>query len=584
MLLRLHSWLVLWNLLIVGLISAILAYFLTYSLRDHIQQQLEEQLLRQTSLIAEYLRGVPEDAPLDEVTERLSQKLGLRVTIIAHDGRVLGDSDVGAVEPQSAENQRFSSEIEAAEQIGTGSAVRRSTPTGNSLYVARKVDPYVVRLAMPLTGLSQLMSDIRSQLMLAMLIAVGLTVVFGYVVNVLISRPLRQMATASQRLAAGDLQQRLPISGYEEIGALGNSLNTMAKSLATQMQELSEGKQRLELIVGAMSEGVIVLDRQGRISLFNRAVRSMVGTDRELLGKTLLDVFRRQQLDQAVRNVLKGGSAEVVEIVTGNSRTVQANVAPVVDASGVVDSVVVVFHDLTDIRRTERMRRDFVANVSHEFKTPLTSIRGYAETLLSGALQDQALARDFLEIIERNAQNLEALVTDLLVLGRLEAELPASKEPVDLKALVDDQIRSRQASITDRGLRVINECSSVEVWTDRSRLSTALSNLIDNAIHYNKPNGEIRIHGLVAMHNFQLTITDTGQGIPAHELPRIFERFYRLDKARSRESGGTGLGLSIVKHAIESQGGSISVSSRLGVGACFTIELPLGKEGAESSE
>jgi two-component system phosphate regulon sensor histidine kinase PhoR len=385
------------------------------------------------------------------------------------------------------------------------------------------------------------------------------------------------MAAASRKLAAGDLGQRLLISGDEEIAALGNSLNTMAKSLSSQMLELSEGKQRLELIVGAMTEGVMVLDNTGRISLTNQALAGLLGSDRDLIGKTPLEVFRSPEVENAVRGVLSGGSFEVVETVAGSgsaTRTLQANVAPVANAAGVVDSVVVVFHDLTNIRLTEKMRRDFVANVSHEFKTPLTSIRGYAETLLGG-VQDPETAADFLRIIERNAQHLETLVTDLLMLARLEADLPVSKEPVNVKVLVEEQIATRKSTIAEHGLKVINECETIDIDADRLRLSTAISNLIDNAIYYNRRDGEIRISGALVNGNFKLSIADSGQGIPADALSRIFERFYRVDKARSRESGRTGLGLAIVKHAVESQGGSISVTSRLGSGSTFSIKLPV---------
>jgi two-component system phosphate regulon sensor histidine kinase PhoR len=318
----------------------------------------------------------------------------------------------------------------------------------------------------------------------------------------------------------------------------------------------------------------MVLDRTGRISFTNSSMVRVLGVDRDLIGKTPLEIFRRPELENAVRAVFAGDPGQVLEIAAGNSRVLQANVAPVAKVSSQVESVVVVFHDLTDIRRTERMRRDFIANVSHEFKTPLTSIRGYAETLLSGANDDPKIAPDFLRTIERNAEHLEALVSDLLTLARLEAEVPATREQVDVKSVIDEQISSRTSAITERDIRVTVACPPIEVQADRSRLSTALSNLIDNAIHYNKAGGEIRISAEMQNGTLNLSVADTGYGIPSEELPRIFERFYRVDKARARESGGTGLGLSIVKHAIESQGGAISVTSRIGAGSTFTIRLP----------
>ena len=413
-----------------------------------------------------------------------------------------------------------------------------------------------------------------TQFVTFIVVAVGLTLTFGYGVRLVVARPLRRISVASRKLAAGHLNQRLPITGDEEIAALGTSLNTMAQTLSEKIQALSDGKQQLELILEAMEQGVMVLDRDARITLTNSSLRRVLGTDRDLLRRTPLEVLRRPEIDDAVHAVLAGAPPRVLEVSAGNNRIFQANVAPVTNANGDVDSVVVVFNDLTDIRRSERMRRDFVANVSHEFKTPLTSIRGYTETLLSGAKDDPKIAVDFLSTIERNARHLEALVSDLLTLAKLEAEVPASLEKFELKSIIEEQISSRVQTLQEREIQVIVQCPAILVHADRSRLGTALSNLIDNAIHYNKQRGEIKILAEAQNGTVHLAVADTGNGIPSEELPRIFERFYRVDKARSRESGGTGLGLSIVKHAIESQGGTITVSSRLGVGSTFTIHLP----------
>jgi len=414
-----------------------------------------------------------------------------------------------------------------------------------------------------------------AQLALTIVTAVAFTFIFAYGVSILILRPLHQISAVSRKLAAGNLDERLPITGDEEIAALGTSLNTMAQALGARMQALSDGKQQLELILEAMGQGVMVLDDNSRITLTNSAVLKVLGTDRDLVGKTPLEVLRRPELENAVKAVLAGEPAQTLEITVGNNRVLQANVAPVTNAAGVVNSAVVVFHDFTEIRRGERMRRDFVANVSHEFKTPLTSIRGYTETLLAGAKDDPKIAPDFLRIIERNAQHLSALVSDLLVLARLEAEVPATKEQFDLAVVIREQISSRKNALVERSIEVSMDCPAIQIQTDRARLATALSNLIDNAIHYNKPGGQIRICAETQNGSLNVAIEDTGNGIPSEELPRIFERFYRVDKSRTRESGGTGLGLAIAKHAIESQGGTITVTSRLGAGSTFTIRLPV---------
>jgi two-component system, OmpR family, phosphate regulon sensor histidine kinase PhoR len=413
-----------------------------------------------------------------------------------------------------------------------------------------------------------------SQLALTVLVAVIFTFMFSYGVNVLILRPLHEIVVVSRKLAAGDLEARLPMTGDEEIAGLRTSLNTMAQVLGARVQALSDGKQQLELILEAMGQGVMVLDREGRITLTNSSLLKVLGTDRDLSGRTPMEVFRRPELENAVKKVLGGEPIQTLEIIAGNNRVLQATVAPVTNALGTVNSAVAVFHDLTEIRRSERMRRDFVANVSHEFKTPLTSIRGYTETLLSGAKDDPKIANDFLGIIERNARHLEALVTDLLVLARFEAELPAMRETFDLNSVVNEQVSSRASSLKERNIQVKVECPTLQIHADRARLATAVSNLIDNAIYYNKPGGQIRITAEKQNGELNLSVWDTGNGIPSEELPRIFERFYRVDKSRTRDSGGTGLGLSIVKHAIESQGGTITVASRLGAGSTFTIHLP----------
>lgn len=582
---RLHSRLVFWNLLIIGLISSILGYFLNSSVREDFEKQIEAQLRDETTIAAAYFEQTDRSRSMDEIAGELGRLLNARVTLIANDGRVLGDSDVLASELPNLENHRARPEVQQALQEGNGSAIRYSATVGvEFIYVARRISPpslggagggqYILRLAMPLSAVDALLRDLRSHLAVAMLIAVGITLLFGWVVSALISRPLRQLSAASKKLAAGDLQQRLPITGDEEIAALGSSLNTMAQNLNARMQELSQGKQRLELILEAMGQGVMVLDPAGRITLTNSSIRDVLGTDRDVYGRTPLEVFRKPDLEKAVHAVLGGGAAQTLELMTGNGRIFQANVAPVADRSGVVDSAVIVFHDLSEIRRTEKMRRDFVANASHEFKTPLTSIRGYAETLLSGARDDPRIARDFLKIIERNAQHLESLVSDMLTLARLEADLPAAKEQVDVKSVIEDQVSARRAVLKEREISVDVDCPSAQIAADPGRLSTALSNLIDNAIYYNRSGGQIRISAELLNGSLHLAITDTGQGIPSEELPRIFERFYRVDKARARDSGGTGLGLAIVKHAIESQGGTITATSRLGFGSTFTIRIP----------
>jgi two-component system, OmpR family, phosphate regulon sensor histidine kinase PhoR len=411
--------------------------------------------------------------------------------------------------------------------------------------------------------------------LLALAAGILLTLLIRYILKVRVASPLSELFSAIQKIRDGDLTQRVPVKGDADVAELLRATNNMARHLQDEAKQLQQGRRKAESFVDAMTEGVMLLDSVGRITVANRAFSRMIATDRDLSGRTTLDIFRNPELESAIQRVLAGEAPRVVGFAHSNGRFAEAHIAGIPNLSGVVDSAVVVFHDLTEIRKTERMRRDFVANVSHEFKTPLTAIRGYTETLLGGALEDPKIASDFLNIVQRNARHLEDLVSDLLTLARLEAELPASSDTVNVRALVEEQLALRDAAIAGRDLRVINECPDIKLCVDRARLTTALSNLIDNAVYYNRPSGEIRISGGQENGLFLLSIDDTGEGIPPADLQRIFERFYRVDKARARGSGGTGLGLSIVKHAVESQGGSITVSSKLGAGSHFSIRLPL---------
>lgn len=407
-------------------------------------------------------------------------------------------------------------------------------------------------------------------------VALGLSVILlvAHLVKTRIGQPLQELSMTLRRIADGDTSHSMPVRGTPDIAELLRDANAMSRSLQTREIELQEKRRRAEASILAIGEGVLVLSSVGQVKLANAAAKRLLGTDRSLEGKTTVDLFRNPALEACILEALRGGAPAPVDIELGSGSLVQVSASGVRNLTGAVDTVVLVLHDQTEAVRTETMRRDFVANVSHEFKTPLTVIRGYTETLLSGAIEDKNAAPEFLRIVERNARHLESLVADLLTLGRLEAELPASMETVQPKALLDELIGLRRAAIVKRGIRVTNDFPDVSVQADRARLTTAVSNLLDNAIAYNRQSGEIHIEGAVENSSFTLSISDTGEGIPATDLQRIFERFYRVDRSRTRESGGTGLGLAIVKHAIESQGGSISVASKAGLGSTFTIQLP----------
>lgn len=574
---RLHSRLVALNVAALGVMSLLLGYFLSSSLKTTFESEIETQLYRSATLGKAYLRVNPAGADAHERAVEISRLLAARVTLIAADGRVLGDSDVTRERLATLENHADRPEFIQARETGRGASVRQSATMGASLiYVTTSLDDGgVLRLAVPLASVESLLSVLRRQLVLAMLVGLGLTFAFGYMVYAVVSRPLRKMAEASHQLAYGNLDSNIPVVGDRDLATVGSSLNAMARNLRLKIAELENDKHRTDAIIAAMSSGVVVFDRDARVVLANQSIQSLLGLPGEAFGRIPMELVRHPSIETAVRAALAGLDGSPIELSIGRDKVLLAKAAPVRTLSGAVELVVVVFHDLTEMRRTEKMRKDFFANVSHEFKTPLTSIRGYAETLLTAEPADFALKLEFLEAIERNAALLQTLVDDLLVLASLESEIPVAKVRFNIRDMIEQQIQYRRQLLSSKNLQAELQCPSIEIEADRSRLLRALSNLLDNAIHYNRPGGQVRVVASPSGRHFRIDVEDTGDGIPAAELVRVFERFYRVDKSRTRDSGGTGLGLAIAKHAIESQGGSLSVSSKVGTGSTFTILLPL---------
>jgi two-component system, OmpR family, phosphate regulon sensor histidine kinase PhoR len=575
--LRLHSRLVALNVVALGLTSLLLGYFLSGNLKTAFESEIESQLYKSATLAREYVRADSSRTKSPELAAKISKLLDVRVTFIADDGRVLADSEMTSAGLQEMENHSNRPEFIDARKSGRGASIRQSATLGaRFIYVAVSLDEgSVLRLAMPLATAEALLSGLYWQLALAMFFGIALSLAFGYMVFVVVSRPLRRMAEASDRLAFGNLNAEIPIVGDRDLATVGSSLNAMARNLRLRMEQLEGDKHRTEGIIAAMSSGVVVFDRDARVVLANQSIQTLLDLHGDAARRIPMELVRHPSIERAVRTALDGSDTPAIEVTAGREKVLLATAAPVRALSGNVELVVVVFHDLTEVRRLEKMRKDFVANLSHEFKTPLTSIRGYAETLLSIDPSDPAVAREFLEAIERNSTLLQTLVDDLLVLARLESELPVAKDRFSVRELIAQQIQARQHLLSSMNLDVDIDCLPIEIEADRARLARALSNLVDNAIHYNRAGGKVRIAASLASRQLRVDVVDTGDGIPPPDLVRVFERFYRVDKSRTRNSGGTGLGLAIARHAIESQGGTLSVTSKLGVGSTFTILLPV---------
>ena len=345
-----------------------------------------------------------------------------------------------------------------------------------------------------------------------------------------------------------------------------------------QQQTLTDANAQQQVLFNSMLEGLLLLDRHHRIYLANRAFKNLFRVKAELRGKTVVEALRVPELDALIKRV---DTEEQVfdydlKLPDLNERWLRVNAAAVFNSAGERDGTILVFHDLTRIKQLERTREEFVANVSHELRTPLSLIKGYVETLLDGARQNPEVAQRFLKIIERNAQRLDLLIQDLLTISALESgRMKLNVQPVDLHSLAEKVLNDLHTKAEARGTTLLNELPPLLALGDANRLDQVFANLVDNAIKYGRHHGRVIVGGQATETGMiEVFVTDDGPGIPKESLDRVFERFYRVDKARSREVGGTGLGLSIVKHVVERMNGAIAVESRLGQGSTFTISFP----------
>jgi two-component system phosphate regulon sensor histidine kinase PhoR len=345
-----------------------------------------------------------------------------------------------------------------------------------------------------------------------------------------------------------------------------------------QQQTSLDAKAQQQVLFNSMLEGLLLLDRSRKIYLVNRAFKNLFGLKTELRGKTVVEALRLHELDELIQRVEAEQQVLDYEIKLPdlNERWLQVNAAVITNAAGERDGTILVFRDLTRLKQLERTREEFVANVSHELRTPLSLIKGYVETLLDGARDNPEVAERFLKIIERNAQRLDLLIQDLLTISALESEkIKLNLQPVELRTLAEKVLTDLHAKAENKNVELVNEVPELTANGDVNRLDQVLANLVDNAIKYGRAEGSVRVGGeKLDDGRLEIFVRDDGPGIPAESLDRVFERFYRVDKARSRDQGGTGLGLSIVKHIVQAHGGEVRVESELGKGATFFFTVP----------
>jgi two-component system phosphate regulon sensor histidine kinase PhoR len=525
-------------------------------------------------------------ADWDRWADDLGRRSNLRVTVIRADGVVIGDSDVDLPGLAALDNHRDRPEVAAALRGERGQATRWSATLRRRLiYAAIPLRPggeakpivAVLRVADSLDRLDAAVAKFHRAMVVGALLAFGVAFVMATFAAHLMSRALRGITSAARRMSSGDLGARIRQGGDDEIGELGRTLDGLAENLSQSLAALRGERDLLGRMLESMQEGVLVLDRDLRILLINRALREMLLLGADVVGRLPIETIRNAELQSVLDSSASQGkpASGEVEIAGLGPRRFMVHSTPL---GGEPRGLVAVFVDVTEIRKLETMRKDFVANVSHELRTPIAAVRSAAETARRAIERDPEAAVRFVDMIERNALRLQELVEDLLELSRIESkQFRPQSEPVNIADLADQVLalfrdagekkRLTMALVSPQGQAPIARA-------DRRALEQILTNLIENAVKYCRENVSVTVRIVEREGVFRVSVEDTGPGIEPKHLPRLFERFYRADKGRSRDMGGTGLGLSIVKHLVETMGGNVSVESTPGRGTTFSFTVP----------
>ncbi|RIX52494.1 HAMP domain-containing protein [Paenibacillus nanensis] len=552
---------------------------------------LEDSMVRQMKVIAAKMEWKTGDLPeliayYTQEAKEMGKFTDSRVTFIRSDGVVVGDSDYDVTK---MDNHLMREEVQDAYKLGTGRTVRPSdTMHQNMVYVAIPVtvqegaEPYILRMAMSLEEVDQSIGRLTMVLIIGLLILFVIAALISYSIAQSMTRPLEQITKVAKRIKNMDYQARVKVHKNDEIGELGTAINAMADSLQVQMTRIKQNESQLESVLANMINGVVMIDAKGQILLMNRRAEEVLGfSARELVGRHFAEAKQQYELAQIIQEALETRKhiREEITFYFPEERLLELNLVPISQSGpGDFGGVLLVLQDVSAIRRLERMRSEFVANVSHELKTPIAAVKGFAETLLGGAVKDEETARSFLQIIFDESERLNRLIVDILELSKIESRrVPLMFSPVEMESFVDKTVTLLEAEAKRKNIQLNSQIESgLYVEADEDRLRQIFVNLLSNGINYTPEGGRVTVKVHAADHDhIRIQISDTGIGIPKKDLPRIFERFYRVDKARSRSSGGTGLGLSIVKHLVELHKGTLSVTSTVGVGTTFTIDLPV---------
>ncbi len=578
------------------LLSAFALGVLTYRwerqlLEQRAWQQLRQAVASSTSELGERLASEGEPGEIATIVDRLAEQSELRITAISRSGNIVADSLLGGDELQRHDNQKLRPEVAGALSNGKAESTRESRATGEpTLFFAQRVEHEgqkvgVVRAALPesqITGRLRVFAGALGIMTTAIAVVAALVT---YIVVRRLVRPVVTLNDAARAIARGEYGHRVFVPGSDELATLARSFNNMSFALSKQVSDLRASDQRQATVLGGMVEGVVAVDRRQRVLFANAAAGRLFGfSPTQVQGRPLLELIRHHDLHGILQRVINRGTPGQLDMKWEgpSERQLAVQITPLPGQPS--PGAVIVLHDNTELRRLETIRSEFMANVSHELKTPLSSIKAYCETLMDGAVDDLDNRMRFLARIAEQGDRLNDLIQDMLSLARIESEgqhvdlVPVCVDELALKCIDDHRAlaEAKQIELT------CGDGPALKVVADEEGLRVILNNLVDNAIKYTPVDGRVRVdwrsdgNGRV-----RLSVADNGAGIPRADLPRIFERFYRVDKARSRELGSTGLGLSIVKHLAQSFGGSAGVESTVGKGSTFWVDLPVSVSAGE---
>lgn len=574
------------NLAWVVVFAVIVSTWHERQVARHEHKRLSDVAILVQSYVTERFGG-GRSASLQTWVQQMEKRTGLRITLVTMDGQVLADSErTSLAEVALMENHKNRPELVQAARTGVGRSSRPSPTLGLPMdYLALRTDKDgspvgLVRVALPTASIRLEMAEIHRLIwLLAALVSVSVIVLTSLIATRIIW-PINRLKAAAQSVAEGDYDQRVKLRQRDELSQLADAFTEMSQQLATQMSQLRTGGERLATVLGRMDEGVIAVDGKLEVLFANTAAGKMFDFAAENAERCrLLELVRHPILHDVVADTLRKTESHESEMQPGGSgdRTLSVHSTPLPGKP--CPGVVLVLRDVTELRRLESVRRDFVANVSHELKTPLSSIKAYAETLSEGAIEDSEHRLQFVHQIEEQAERLHQLIVDVLSLARIESGTETFDiQPVTLPDAVRSCYAHHRTAAESRQIALNTQPSdpAVRVLADEEGVRQILDNLVDNAIKYTPPGGQVAIGWRVSDSVAVIQVRDTGIGIAAKDLPRVFERFFRVDVARSRQLGGTGLGLSIVKHLTQFFGGTVDVASEPGVGSTFEVRLPLG--------